>query len=658
MMKVGKLVVPAVVFPMLLGAVSPAYGAPGEGRVPLSVRITSPLGRTGVPGTVRIVAQVQALPGVVLQPVQFYVDGTLLSTVSDGPPYAAEWVDANPFDPREITVTVSDTLGNSAHDVVRLKPLEVFDETQVTSVLVDATVQDKAGRFVRDLTRQDFKVFEDGVPQTLDLAARDEVPATFALLVDSSQSMANRIDVVRQTASRVTGFMRPNDRMLVVPFSKTLEPITGPTDDRATVSDAIGKIAPRGGTAILDSLIELASHMRHIEGRRAIVLVTDGYDEHSNSHFEDAIAALKAAQATVYVVAIGGVAGISLKGERLLKNLAIETGGRAFLPTRDTALTAVHDALASDIQNRYLLSYTPTNQDVNGTWRAIRVETIAAGQTVRARKGYFAPKPSPVRPSIEFTITDHERRFVDVSVDDLAVEENGVPQTVETFEEAVTPVSFVLALDSSGSMKRAAETARAAAAGFVDALRPEDQLSVLLFSDRSRFAHDLGTDRQLSRSALASYEAAGGTALYDAVGDSLDRLKAVEGRRVIIVVTDGRDENNPGNGPGSTRTFEDVLRETREVDAVVFGIGVGPKVDRSVLETLAAASGGEALFPDDATQLEAEYRRVMQNLRRRWIISYTSTDSTRNGAWRPVTIRTSDADALVHSRGGFFAPGK
>ena len=88
-------------------------------------------------------------PGVALQPVQFFVDGTLLSTVSDGPPYAAEWVDENPFDPREITVTVTDTLGNTAHDAVRLKPLEVFDESQVTSVLVDATVQDKAGRFMR-----------------------------------------------------------------------------------------------------------------------------------------------------------------------------------------------------------------------------------------------------------------------------------------------------------------------------------------------------------------------------------------------------------------------------------------------------------------------------------------------------------------------------
>jgi Ca-activated chloride channel family protein len=657
-MKKGALIVRALAIAMLFGVASPVCAAPGNGFSSLSVRITSPLGRTGIPGTVRIVAQIQALPGVVLQPVQFFVDGTLLSTVSDGPPYAADWVDANPFDPREIAVSVTDTLGNTARDVIRLKPLEVFDESQVTSVLVDATVQDKAGRFVRDLTRQDFKVFEDGVPQTVDLAARDDMPATFALLVDSSQSMANRIDFVRETANRVTGFMRPKDRMLVVPFSKTLEPITGPTDDRATVSDAIGKITPRGGTAILDALVDLAPHLGHIEGRRAVILVTDGYDEHSNSHFDDAIKALKSVQATVYVVAIGGVAGISLKGERLLKQLALETGGRAFLPSRDTALMAVHDALASDIQNRYLLSYTPSNQDVNGTWRAIAVQTVAAGLTVRARSGYFAPKPPPIRPSIEFTMTDRERQFLDVSADALTVEENGVPQAIETFEEAVAPVSIILALDSSGSMKRAAETAQVAATRFVDALRPEDRLSILMFSDHSQFAHDLGTDRQLSHTAIAAYQPTGGTALYDALTDSLERLKTVEGRRVIIVVTDGRDEDNPGTGPGSKRTFEEALAAAREVDAVVYAIGVGPKVDHEVLVTLADATGGEALFPEDASQLETEYRRVLQNLRRRWIISYTSTDSVRNGAWRSVTIRTKDEEAVVRSRGGYFAPGK
>ena len=167
------------------------------------------------------------------------------------------------------------------------------------------------------------------------------------------------------------------------------------------------------------------------------------------------------------------------------------------------------------------------------------------------------------------------------------MEENGVNQTIETFEEAVTPVSIMLALDSSGSMKPAADTARQAASGFVDALRPADQLSVMLFADHTEVAHDLGTDRELSHKAISAYQASGGTALYDAIGDSLDRLKTVDGRRVMIVVTDGRDENNPGTAPGSTRTFNDVLKAAREVDAIIFGIGLGPKVDRAVLETLA-----------------------------------------------------------------------
>jgi hypothetical protein len=278
----------------------------------LSARITSPMGRTGEIGTVRIVAQIKAAPEAVLSPVQFFVDGKLLATVESGPPYATEWVDENPFEATEIVVNVADSLGNVATDKVVLKAFEITDATEVSRVLLDTSVQDKDGRFVRNLGHQDFTVLEDGVPQTLDLAGQDHLPATFALLVDSSQSMSRRIDFVREAASRLVGYMRPNDRMVVMPFSKTLAAITGPTDDHATVLDAISRIGPRGGTAILDSLIEVAPHLNNLEGRRAIVLITDGYDEHSGSKFEDALAALKAVQATVYVVGIGGVAGISL----------------------------------------------------------------------------------------------------------------------------------------------------------------------------------------------------------------------------------------------------------------------------------------------------------------------------------------------------------
>jgi len=639
-------------------AVAPAHARPAAERAVLSVRITSPLGRTGVPGTVRIVAQIQLPIGAVLAPVRFFVDGQLLSSDTDGPPFAVEWIDTNPFDPTEIAVAVEDDLGNVAHDTVRLNPLEILETSQVTSVMVDATVQDKAGRFVRDLTQHDFHLLEDGVPQTLDLTARDEVATTFALLVDSSQSMAHRIGFVREAAHRLSGVIRPRDRLLVVPFSNRLAAMTGPTDDRATVSDAIARIAPRGGTAILDGLIELVPHLRGLEGRTAVVLITDGYDEHSESRYEDAVAALKSVRATVYVVGVGGVAGISLKGERLLRRLASETGGRAFMPSRDAEFSAVHDALTADVQNRYVLSYTPTNQLIDGAWRAITVEAVQPGLIVRARDGYFAPKPPPVRPSIEFTITDEAHQFRDVAIEDLEVDEAGVPQTLETFEEAVTPVSIVLALDGSGSMRLSVEAARTAAASFVDALGPEDQLSVLLFADTSEVAHGLGTDRSASQAAIARYRAAGGTALYDAVGDAFESLKRVEGRRVVVVVTDGRDENNPGTAPGSVRTFDQILHATREVGAIVFGIGIGPKVDRHVLETLAGVSGGEALFPQDAGQLDVEYQRVLQNLRRRWIVSYTSTNAARDGAWRPVTIRTRDGKAVVQSRGGYFAPEK
>ena len=648
----------AVLIAVLAAGTLPAQVPAAAETAPLSVRITSPLGRLGIPGAVRIVAQVQADPAAVLSPVQFYVDGKLLSSVDAGPPYAAEWVDENPFEPREIAVSVADSLGNTARDKVVLKPLEVTEATDVTRVLIDAAVQDKTGRAVNTLDASSFRVHEDGVPQTIDLARREEMPATFALLIDSSQSMSRRIDFVREAATRLAGHLRPQDRMLVVPFSRTLGAITGPTDDRKTVVESIGRVSSQGGTAILDSLVELSSHLGTIEGRRAVVLITDGYDEHSAKRYDEALTAIRGVQATVYAVGIGGVAGISLRGERFLKDLAAETGGRAFLPSREEELELVHDALAADVQNRYLLSYTPSNQTHDGTWRKITVETGEATHKVRARSGYFAPKPPPVRPSIEFTVTDLERRLIDVTAGDLVVTENGVEQTVDTFQEAVSPVSIILTIDASGSMKKWAEIAKAAAASFVNSLRPQDALGVVMFANKSELVVDLGAPREKAHAAIAAYQPNGGTALYDALGDSFDRLKKTPGRRIVVVVTDGRDEDNPGTGPGSVRNFQEVLDAAESVDAIVFGIGVGLNVDRPVLTTLAESSGGEAYFPEDVSQLEGEYRRIVENLRRRWIISYTSTNTARDGAWRPVTIRTRDGRAIVHSRGGYFAPEK
>ncbi len=643
--------------PAFLAADSPLAGQSPQDA--LAVRITSPMGRTGLPGPVRIVAQVRSATRGAPVTARFFVDHQLLRAVDQGPPYVVEWIDENPFDRKEIAVEVTDALGNEAADRVVLEPFEVIEASQITSVLVDASVQDKNGRFVRDLTAASFKLTEDGAAQVLDVVAQEEMPATLALLIDGSTSMSRRMDFVHRTASTLAGYLRPRDRMIVAPFARGLVSTTGPTDDRKTILEAINAIRPSRGTAILDSLVETAHALEAADGRRAIVLITDGYDEHSTTTFDAALKAVKAAQATVYVVGIGGVAGISIKGERLLKQLATDTGGRCFLPEREEQLVSVHDTLTGDVQNRYLLTYTPANQHADGTWRRIAVNTIDPELHVRARAGYFAPKPAPIRGSLEFTALDASGRYLDLTADDLEVLEDGEPQKVDTFQEAVQPVSIVLALDSSGSMRKSEKDVVDSAREFVSALRPEDALALVLFADHSVFVHDLSTKREETIQGIDGYKAIGGTALYDALSDAFTRLAQIPGRRAIVVMTDGRDENNAGNGPGSVTRYEQVTELLKQGTSTVFTIGLGAKVDQPLLRQMAELSGGLALFPRDVKELAAEYQRIVEDLRRRYIVAFTSSHPQHDGQWRTVTVRLKNSpEATVRSVGGYFAPEK
>ena len=608
----------------------------------------------------RIVAQIRPAPGTVLGTVRFYVDGTLLNSDEDGPPYAVEWTDENPFERRELSVEVLDNVGNKGRDSVVLEPFDFVELSEVSSVLLEAGVYDRKGRFVSGLTAADFRVEEDGVGQSIDLINQERVPATFALLIDSSQSMSRHFDFVKEAAGGLTAFLRPKDRVVVAPFSKGLRAATGPTGDRRTIIEAIEHIEPQGGTAILDALVELSSRLPPpaVEDRRSVVLITDGYDEHSLTSFENALATVKLAGLTVYVVGIGGVAGISLKGDRELRRLATETGGRVYFPLRSEELAGVYQQLATDAQNRYLVTYTPTNSARDGAWRKIALTTTSPELVARTRSGYMAPKPPPIRPTLEFTAMDLAGEYVDMSDDDLVVLEDGVEQRIEVFHEAVTPAWVVLALDASGSMRKSADGLVAAAREFVKALQPQDKLALLFFSDGVLMAHDFATNREPSLEAIEEYRPLGGTALYDGLEAALERLKKVDGRRAIVVMTDGRDENNPGTGPGSVYKLADVLGLTREVEATVLPIGLGTNVDRAGLESLAEISGGLPYFPSEIGELHDQFVRTLENLRRRYVVGYTSTNMARDGSWRNVEIRSRSPLVTIRARHGYFAPEK
>ena len=621
-----------------------------------TVRITSPLGRTGETTTVRMVVQVQRAPDVAPSPikVRFYVDGALAGTV-DAPPYALPWLDENPFEKREIRVEAEDSTGLIARDSVTLPPFEISEQEEVGRVLVEAGVYDSTGRAATRLDPKVFRLREDGELQTLDVVARETFAMNVVLLVDNSQSMQRRMAEVRKAAERFALSLDKGDTVTVAPFHTELATITGPTNDVATIAEAIAAMKAGGGTAILDSVYSAVKLVDDMPGRRIIVLVTDGFDENSTLKLQQVIERAQSARISVYALAIGGVTGVSLNGETTLRQITNGTGGRVFFPWRDGELAAIARDVADDAHNRYLMTYTPSNQKKDGTWRAITVEA-PEGYKVQARPGYRAPLPPPIRPTIEFHVTNSEQEYVTLAATDFVVVENGVQQKVDTFHEALDPVSIVLTLDASGSMVKAADTVRETAREFVRSVRKEDRLAMVTFADAVRIEHPLSADRARSMSAIDNYVAKGGTALYDGLWDSLLHLKKESGRRAIVLLTDGRDENNPGTAPGSVHTFQEVLTLTREVGATIFAVGLGAKLDGAVLQQLAALSGGQAYFSPNVSELSVTFARIVENLRQRYVVSYSSSNSDRNGEWRTVEIRPREPGLVVTATEGYFAP--
>jgi len=619
----------------------------------LNVKITSPLGRTGAPATVRIVAQIQA-PSESLQ-VRFLVDGSLVGTVDSGPPYAVTWTDENPFEAREIVVEAESTDGAIGRDKVVLPPYEIADETEVASIVVDAAVYDDAGHAISTLEQPAFGVRENDEPQKIDLFTKETLPSTVVLLVDSSQSMARRLSAVQQVAHFFAENLGKRDKVIVAPFNHRVGAITGPTNDVATTTEAIKSIKAGGGTAILNAIDQMATLLHGIEGRRAIILITDGFDENSTIDVQAAVQKAQTEQVTVYSVAVGGVSGVSLHGEATFRKLTDGTGGRAFFPWRDIDLLGVVREIVNDENSRYLITYTPTNQSKDGTWRAINIE-VPKGFHARARAGYRAALPPPVRPQIEFRVTDALRKYVNVTADDIEVVEDGVKQSVDTFQEAVDPVSIAMLLDASGSMTRSAEIVRQTAREFVSSVRPEDSLSLITFADQPFVEHALGKTRQYTFDAIDKYKPGGGTSLYDALWGGLQQVKVVPGRRAVVVLTDGHDENRTSTGPGSAHTIEDVLQLAREAGAAIFPVGLGTRVDKEFLEHIAKVSGGDAYFSADTAQLAEQFHGIIENLRQRYVLSYTSSNSKHDGAWRHVEIRPRVDSLIVTTGGGYFAP--
>lgn len=269
----------------------------------------------------------------------------------------------------------------------------------------------------------------------------------------------------------------------------------------------------------------------------------------------------------------------------------------------------------------------------------------------------------------------------DLEAGDFAVFENGRPQRIERFSAERKPLRVAIVLDTSSTMSGGKGTklrdAREAALEFLDVLEAGDEGMVVAFSDSVRIEQDLTSNEEELARAIREASAGGGTALYDAIWRSARKLEDFDGRRVLVLLSDGRDEAYDGLGPGSLHTLEESLDQALRSEVMIFAIGLGRNLDKkgalrfgalhgasnvdaslsleAILRRFAERTGGRALISESPSRLRRAFQDVAADLRNQYSIAYQSNDETRDGSWRGIRVTIPREPRLeVLTRDGYY----
>ena len=230
-----------------------------------------------------------------------------------------------------------------------------------------------------------------------------------------------------------------------------------------------------------------------------------------------------------------------------------------------------------------------------------------------------------------------------LGADDFRVREDEVDQAPLTVDPQLPPLSVVLAVDTSGSMAPAMDAAKAAAGTFLDTLGAEDGAQVLGFAREVSEVTGMTTDRAALDTAIGGLSARGDTALYDALARSVELIGAETGRKAIVLLSDGVDDDGAGR-PLSEATAESVLDEAAAVNVPIFVVGLGPEIDTEGLTRIADGSGGRFLSAEDASALGSVYESIGSQLGGQYSVSYTSS-LPADGVARRVDLAVGDLQA-------------
>jgi len=294
---------------------------------------------------------------------------------------------------------------------------------------LNVRVIDRNNRPIGDIRQDEIQVFENGVPQPIFSFSREEVPISYGLAIDTSGSLRQQLPQVLEAGKTIIDSNKPGDETFLVRFisSDKIEQVLDFTSNKEELMDSLDNLYTEGGqTAIIDAVYVTSEHVAQYKKgadgddrrRRALIVVTDGEERGSQYNQEELFERLREEDVQIYVIGFvneldreGGMIRKSPreKAVNLINRMAKETGGRAFLPESLSDLPKIAEEIVRDMRTQYVVSYSPTNKNRDGSFRAIRVSVAdAPGQDKRialTRSGRVAGREVNIQQPTKLPVT-------------------------------------------------------------------------------------------------------------------------------------------------------------------------------------------------------------------------------------------------------------
>ena len=270
-------------------------------------------------------------------------------------------------------------------------------------MVIPVSVTDTSNRFVLNLEKDNFQLFENGIKQRISQFSAEDAPLSVGLLVDTSGSIGAKIEIVRRAVAEFVKTANREDEAFLIEFSDHAELASGFTSDMSAINAQMSSAQSQGLTALLDAVHLGLDEMKNAKNpRKALLIISDGGDNNSRYTVQQIEGIVREADVQIYSMGVfepswlGGLTSAGISGPQLLAEISEQTGGRVFPARSSTALPSIARRIGMELRNEYVLAYAPSNADRDGKYRKVEVKLQTpqglSGLKARWRAGYYASR--------------------------------------------------------------------------------------------------------------------------------------------------------------------------------------------------------------------------------------------------------------------------